>query len=315
VDLPQKFREISREILAESRGKWYNWRKARPPQHEKMNQQLDALKFITEGGFFMKSIYKDLSEIIKYLTEIKTHLEKRRTDYKGRLKSCHGVHGDRYYLTSGGKTRYLKKAERGIAEAYSQQEFDRKLCVDLNAGLKKLNKALKYLSSLPWERVYKTMPPAKRALVKLPVKSDAELKQDWLNQEYGRMEFHNDELIYRSLRGQLFRSKSEATIADFFDEAGIAFAYERGLKLRDGRTIYPDFTLFMPHTGREIIWEHFGMIDNDEYAEKAVHKMMDYADNGFFPGIDFFCTFETSSCPLDKATVKAMISAILEHNE
>ena len=37
--------------------------------------------------------------------------------------------------------------------------------------------------------------------------------------------------------------------------------------------VYPDFTLLSRKTGKEIYWEHEGMMDDQEYARKAVQKI------------------------------------------
>lgn len=38
-------------------------------------------------------------------------------------------------------------------------------------------------------------------------------------------------------------------------------------------TVYPDFTFLSSKTGKEIYWEHEGMMDKQEYARNAVRKI------------------------------------------
>lgn len=69
--------------------------------------------------------------------------------------------------------------------------------------------------------------------------------------------------------------------------------YEFPLKLKGYGIVYPDFTLLDVKHRREIYWEHFGMMDNPEYAYKAVLKLETYMKNGFYPGKNLLLTFET----------------------
>ena len=43
---------------------------------------------------------------------------------------------------------------------------------------------------------------------------------------------------------------------------------------------------------KELYWEHMGMMDNGEYAEKAVRKISAYYQNGIYPGEALILTFE-----------------------
>lgn len=49
-------------------------------------------------------------------------------------------------------------------------------------------------------------------------------------------------------------------------------------------TVYPDFTILKMKERREIIWEHFGMMDKPDYQEAAIKKLSRYYENGYFDG-------------------------------
>ena len=60
---------------------------------------------------------------------------------------------------------------------------------------------------------------------------------------------------------------------------------------------------------KELMWEHQGMMDNPDYAVKAVKKMQSYILNGVIPGIDLIVTSETRQTPLNVRIIKDFIKA------
>ena len=73
------------------------------------------------------------------------------------------------------------------------------------------------------------------------------------------------------------------------------------------RTYYPDFTIKHPRTGKIYYWEHFGMMDDEEYIKKACSKLQVYALNGIVPSVNLIMTFETSENPLGAEEVMELI--------
>jgi ATP-dependent DNA helicase RecQ len=68
--------------------------------------------------------------------------------------------------------------------------------------------------------------------------------------------------IYKTLSGDMVRSKSEVIIANILHDRDIPFAYEQELVV-DGKTYYPDFTVSW--NGKTFFWEHLGMLEQDQY--------------------------------------------------
>lgn len=87
----------------------------------------------------------------------------------------------------------------------------------------------------------------------------------------------------------------------------IPFRYEEKIMLDNGMCIYPDFTVRHPITGKRVYWEHFGLMDDQEYRNNACKKIRLYCDNGIIPSIDLIATFETAEHPLDVERVEAII--------
>ena len=55
---------------------------------------------------------------------------------------------------------------------------------------------------------------------------------------------------------------------------------------------------YLKSAGEYYYWEHFGMMDNPEYASPACRKIKTYCDNGIIPSINLIMTYETSACPI-----------------
>ena len=81
------------------------------------------------------------------------------------------------------------------------------------------------------------------------------------------------------------RSKGEAIIVDVLWQRGIPFFYEKALALIDENgnvvIVYPDFTI--PISKRSfLVWEHNGMLLNEDYRKRSNRKMHLYFINGFY---------------------------------
>ena len=50
---------------------------------------------------------------------------------------------------------------------------------------------------------------------------------------------------------------------------------------------------------RNIIYEHFGLMDDENYVNKAISKIQLYASAGYILGDNLFITMETSVNPFD----------------
>jgi hypothetical protein len=91
--------------------------------------------------------------------------------------------------------------------------------------------------------------------------------------------FLDNNLIYKTERGELVRSKSEWIIADKLHAAKIDYLYEHPLKLVDVER-FPDFTIIDDDTGKRWYWEHNGMLSNEEYRQRWDRKLNAYRKEG-----------------------------------
>ena len=95
-----------------------------------------------------------------------------------------------------------------------------------------------------------------------------------------------DQLIHKTARGDMVRSKSEVIIANLLYELGVKYRYEA-----DIAGLYPDFTVTNPWTDECIYIEHCG-VDTKSYRDNFEVKLREYEDLGILPGQNLIITTE-----------------------
>lgn len=133
----------------------------------------------------------------------------------------------------------------------------------------------------------------------------------WRHLPYTGKTFEINAPEFYTANGVRVRSKSEVIIADALDRAGIPYRYEFPTSVKGWGTLYPDFTCLRPSTREEVIWEHFGLMGEPDYAENAVQKLAHYAASGYTIGKNLIATFESAATPLSVKQVQAYIKALL----
>ena len=112
--------------------------------------------------------------------------------------------------------------------------------------------------------------------------------------------------IHIAIDGTRVRSKSELAIYNRLYSYGISFAYEKLLVVADEKygpsPRYPDFTIFLPD-GRKLYWEHLGLIEASDYAERTVEKLRLYAGIGVFPSNGLIFSAESETIRFDSASI------------
>lgn len=138
--------------------------------------------------------------------------------------------------------------------------------------------------------------------------------QKWLNEPHPQNTLHQENLKYKTICGIHVRSKSECMIADALAACGMPFKYDLiqdfGLPGHKEQ-LSPDFVILHPTSKEIFIWEHFGLMDDPGYAQRAAEKLLLYMESGFIPGKNLIITMESSECPLDSDTVQFMINKYL----
>lgn len=129
--------------------------------------------------------------------------------------------------------------------------------------------------------------------------------------------FLQEGLIHRTSTGIAVRSKSELLIYEELCRAGWQPEYEKPLVLK-GSTRYPDFTIEDEISGRNIYWEHLGMLERADYRLSWEAKLAWYRTNGILPAEEgigtrgtLVTTTESSTTGFDFSTVQKKIREYL----
>ena len=122
-------------------------------------------------------------------------------------------------------------------------------------------------------------------------------------------DYREEEKIHSSKNGLKVRSKAEAMIASALEEQCVPFRYEEPLRIGTRRVV-PDFTIMSPVTGELYYWEHFGMMDNEDYCSDAVDKLMLYQRQGILLGQQLMITLETSYQPLGYREIQKVVDKL-----
>ena len=132
----------------------------------------------------------------------------------------------------------------------------------------------------------------------------------WNREEYTGKPFNENSPEFYTDRGERVRSKSEKIIADKLFREGIPYRYEYPLELPGWGVVYPDFTILDAENRRNLIYEHFGMMDDENYSSNAIAKVQRYASAGYYIGDNFFITMESSRNPLDSRTLDGIVQQL-----
>lgn len=103
----------------------------------------------------------------------------------------------------------------------------------------------------------------------------------WLKNTRRDKQRNPEKKIHITPGGLCVQSKGELIIAASLEANGIPFRYDQELRLGE-HVIHPDFELLDPYRNIPIYWEHFGMLEDEDYFESAVWKLKLYQKNGIF---------------------------------
>ena len=253
-----------------------------------------------------------LNELDKLISKSNKNLSKLQNvpDDKIRVGKSNG--NFQYYRVDKktNKIIYIKKASQETLRKILQRNYEMEVNKKLKILRKRLYEFLRLYDIDEIEKVYSNLPEARKILVTPIVDTKEEFVKKWESVEYEPMEI-SDNIEFVSVNGVKVRSKSELIISNMLEKNGVCYRYEYPIILKGLGTVRPDFLCLNKRTGKEYVWEHFGMMDNIAYANKNIAKIQTYEQNGFLAGKNMIMTFESSMTPLSSATIKQMIEEYL----
>ncbi len=226
------------------------------------------------------------------------------------------IKGNSYQYYVGKK--YIPKSEKKKLKEMANREYREKLLTVVRENIRKLERLKKcytYDFSAP-EAVYTNLHPARKHLVTPLILPKEEYIRRWQDEPYERWEIADEDVrgVFITERGERVRSKSEKIIADALYRNGVPYKYECPLKLRRGRQmvqVRPDFTALSLLTMEEMIIEHLGMMDDEQYFLKSMDKIDLYEKNGYLIGQKLLLLHETMEHPLDTTVMEKYITTYL----
>jgi len=244
----------------------------------------------------------------------KSALARERHAPKGILRAFMNKNTVQYCIREGAGDRngvYLPKNQIEKARALARHERDTIMLKLINAELKLLDKLSRQLHKDPWLLAKSRMSKLKAALLDDDDEmSGGQYAASWLAAPFEPSKHQITSDLY-SGRGIRVRSKSELLIANMLEEYGLVYLYERPVTLGGLGKVYPDFTILRPGTRDEVIWEHFGLLDDEEYRKSCFWKLRAYEASGYIQGLNLIVTFETKEFPLDTRSLPKIIEANL----
>lgn len=246
-----------------------------------------------------------LSELERLEHRIEDVQERLKQLPKGNLMCAKNGKYYKWYRFDGKVISYIPKSQRKLAE---QLALKRYLKLFEKEHLAEQKAVRSFLTHYPCERESQLLFEHEEycALLKPYVSPLNQELLEWQEAAYEKSEKYLEQLVHKCGFGLVVRSKSEAMIATFLQMNKIPFRYECALHLNRG-VIYPDFTIRHPKTGETYYWEHFGLMDDLDYARRFCSKMQMYVMHGIIPSIQLITTYETKEHPLTVDEIEGTI--------
>ena len=261
---------------------------------------------------YRSKLEEQLKEIEALLEKSNRKLEELRSvpDHGIRIHKSNGR--DQYELINKttGEKRYVKAADVQSLRGIAQKEYEKKISKELMAMKQGLESFLQNYDVRKLNEVYECMANGRKALIDPLIETDDMFVDRWKSVVYDDLKFFDESELF-TCNGVRVRSKSELIIANMLEQYGIPYKYEKPLYLRGVGDVRPDFSCLNMRSRKEVIWEHFGMMDNVSYVNKNVTKLACYHQNGFYVGENLITTFETSQNQISSKLIKGMIEHYL----
>lgn len=258
-----------------------------------------------------KELEDELETLKHYNRLLQNRIFKLQESGKEIKKITHHFHGKyhEYYENREKKRVYLslKSDYENIATSL-QYSYDNHMRLFIENRIRLIEKFLtQYSDEMLFKKSEKELGKGPSFITPI-ILSDEEFIKQWYENNPGQMNPYQNISNQYDNRGNHVRSKSEKILADFFDTRGIPYIYEPLLILEDGKRVYPDFLLLDISRRKVYVFEHFGMMDDGEYASlQCEEKIRYYMKNGYYPGNNFLFSMETSKNALDIRVVENML--------
>lgn len=226
---------------------------------------------------------------------------------------------------------YMPREEDALARRLVQKDYDQRALEKAKQELCLIQQFQTALQKKSTDTAFAVLDSIRQTLVTPATLTDDQYAELWQNQSYRKNKRHEENQQLTTDRGELVRSKSEVIIANALSASKVPYRYEFPLVIERGEEsgkgnretsssfvnedfceFHPDFYCLNVRTRKEYAWEHFGMMDDAEYAARAAEKLALYSANGYFPGKNLIITMESKSAPIDSREINRVINEYLK---
>ena len=248
-----------------------------------------------------------LQEKLRLETQINRIRKEIENLPEGKLIHIHNGKYHQWYQSDGHIKKYIPKKKQKLVEKLAIKKYLSYLLEDLVNEKRAIEFYLKHhKENVGKAESFLSNKSEYRELLSPYFKPKSQELQEWLQEPFEQNSQYKENLIIKTVSGNVVRSKSEAMIDTLLFANKIPFRYECALKLGK-RTIFPDFTIKHPKTGEIYYWEHFGRMTDDEYIRKTCSKIQLYSLHGITPNVNLIMTFETQDHPIGTEEVMEII--------
>ena len=211
--------------------------------------------------------------------------------------------------------KYIPTTDLSLAQTLASTTYYKKLQHLLEERILLLHRLSLTFREDEIDRLYDDLHDARKGLFSPLQPTKQQVLAQWIQQPYFPNPMPKSSTEMKTKRGEIVRSKTEKILADMFYDAGIPYKYECPLWIRKEQPIYPDFTFLDPTTLEEIYWEHFGRMDDPDYANRTLEKIKLYETRGLHLGDRLLASFESDKVYLNYESVRQLIAKRLKWPE
>ena len=213
---------------------------------------------------------------------------------------------------------YMPREEDGLARRLVQKDYDQRALEKAKVELQLIQNFQTTLQKKSTDTAFAALDKTRQTLVTPVTLTDSQYAELWQSQPYRKKKIADALQQLATDKGELVRSKSEVIIANSLKSNKVPYRYEFPLVIEreegseDYCEFHPDFFCLNVRTRQEFAWEHFGMMDDAEYAARAVEKLALYSANGYFPGKNLIITMESKSAQISSQEINRVINEYLK---
>lgn len=261
---------------------------------------------------FKESLIDEVRELQDIEGRVTRRLRELRYFHNLRLRASrkgNSIYYTQYTTVDGQENRtYLGKDKINTVAKLQEYHCLSKILTRCRCNIKVLNKAISGYQSIDPDDIikeeslaYQGYGEARKSIYNVPSASE------WLDEKQRTKAsyppYKPQFLRHMAADGTMCRSKAEVITYNELLSLGLTFIYECPLRINNKLKL-PDFIVYDPRTGQEIIIEYYGKMMDPSYSDSNLFKMHEYYLAGYTPGVNFIMFFDDCNGNIDAASIR-----------